>query len=268
MIKYEEYIPKTAKGAQITHICVAAHKDDGEMLALHGIKNCYEDGGFGLIVLTDGGNCPKAGKYSDLSYEDMVEIRTEEQKRAATFGKYEKVYFFDLPSQTLEERKDEIAKEITNIIDSNPNIEYVYSHSIFDRHKTHINACKLTIEGVRQSKNKKNIKNFFGVELWRDLDWIEEKDLSFLDVSGSCAFAMQLLSYFESQNQSKMYNRGFCGRLASNATFSNSHSNSECTEVMRAVDMTKLLMGNKNDEIAFIKEKIRDFQNIVIGDFS
>ena len=88
---YIEFVPKTSRKKPITHLAIVAHKDDGEMVGMQGITSCFESGGFALIVLTDGGNCPRDGKYKGVSYEDMVELRTAEQKRAATYGKYEKV---------------------------------------------------------------------------------------------------------------------------------------------------------------------------------
>ncbi len=267
MIELEEYIPKTAKHAPITHIAIAAHKDDGEMLALHGILNCYDKGGFALIVLTDGGNCPKSGKYADVSYDDMAELRTEEQKRAATFGKYEKVYFLQLPSSSLETEFEEISSKVASIFNENPTIQYAYAHSLFDRHKTHINASKIAIESIRQSKYKGKIKMLYGVELWRDLDWIPENEQILLDVSGSKDFAMDLLSFFPSQNQSKMYNKGFCGRVVANATFSNSHSNSLASEQIRAIDMTKLVFADKNAVRAFVDEQLGKFKQEILSSF-
>ena len=42
----EKFVPKSARGAEVKYFAVSAHKDDVEMLALHGIAECYENGGF------------------------------------------------------------------------------------------------------------------------------------------------------------------------------------------------------------------------------
>ena len=61
-MRYTEFVPKTSRKKPITHLAIVAHKDDGEMVGMQGITSCFKDGGFALIVLTDGGNCPRDGK--------------------------------------------------------------------------------------------------------------------------------------------------------------------------------------------------------------
>ncbi len=260
---YTEFVPKTSRKKPITHLAIVAHKDDGEMVGMQGITSCFKDGGFALIVLTDGGNCPRDGKYKGVSYEDMVEMRTAEQKRAATYGKYEKVFLFDLPSSVIKEKRHEIAEKIAEIIDKETELETVFTHSPFDSHPTHVNATKVAIEGVRLSKNEKKPKSFIGVELWRDLDWLDKDDKVILDISGYEKFAYSLLSNFPSQNQSKSYDKAYCSRIGANATFAESHSNNIFSAVSFGVNLMPLLKNKNLSE--FVDEKIEKFKASVMA---
>ena len=83
----EIYTPKNANKSKVKNLIIAAHKDDGEMIGIRAIKDgLMGDGSVVMIVLTDGGGCPKIGDYADLSYDDMVELRTSEEKRASEIG--------------------------------------------------------------------------------------------------------------------------------------------------------------------------------------
>src|SRR5215216_2568123 len=73
-----------------THLCVAAHQDDIEIMAHAGIAACYErdDRYFTGVVVTNGAGSPRVGRYANFTDDQMRALRREEQRKAATLGKY------------------------------------------------------------------------------------------------------------------------------------------------------------------------------------
>ena len=49
--------------AKVTHLCVAAHQDDIEIMAFSGIADCLDQPGksFGGVVVTNGAGSPRTG---------------------------------------------------------------------------------------------------------------------------------------------------------------------------------------------------------------
>ena len=82
----EIFIPDGSDPAQAlartTHLCIAAHQDDIEIMAVEGILRAYEnpDLHFTGCVVTDGHGSPRAGKFAAVSDDEMAQIRVEEQK--------------------------------------------------------------------------------------------------------------------------------------------------------------------------------------------
>src|SRR5580698_2787920 len=76
--------------ARVTHLCVAAHQDDIEIMAQAGIAECHAqpDKFFGGVVVTDGAGSPRSGAYEKFSDAQMCAVRREEQRAAAVLGRY------------------------------------------------------------------------------------------------------------------------------------------------------------------------------------
>lgn len=74
--------------ARTTHMAIAAHQDDIEMMAAHPIIKCYQQKNlwFTGIIMTDGHGSPRDGKYKDFTDEWMGLLRTQEQFKAAAIG--------------------------------------------------------------------------------------------------------------------------------------------------------------------------------------
>ena len=72
-----------------THLCLAAHQDDIEIMAYHGISECHgrKDLWFTGVVLTDGSGSPRSGRFARHSDEQMKAVRRAEQRKAAKLGK-------------------------------------------------------------------------------------------------------------------------------------------------------------------------------------
>ena len=82
-----EFLPDGEK-KKITHLCVAAHFDDVEFMAYHGVLECFgkEDAWFASAVMTDGAGSPRSGLYGDYTDEQMKAVRIKEQRKAAVVG--------------------------------------------------------------------------------------------------------------------------------------------------------------------------------------
>ena len=75
--------------ARTTHLGIGAHQDDLEIMAFHGIAECYgrTDRWFTGVTCTNGAGSPRAGLYTDFTDEKMRQVRREEQRQAAAVGR-------------------------------------------------------------------------------------------------------------------------------------------------------------------------------------
>ncbi len=227
-----------------THLAIAAHQDDVEIMAQHGILTCYEqkDRHFTAVIVTDGSGSPRSGRFKNVSDEKMVWIRTSEQKKAADIGRYSAVVFLNYPSSIVRSPDEpQVIEDLAAILRSaKPDI--VYTHQPADRHRTHVAVLVRLIEAIRRLKKNELPGALYGCEVWRSLDWVLEDDRMVLDVSGYEPLRQQLLNVFESQIAGgKRYDRAAIGRQNANATFRTSHSIDVMESASFALDMTSLM---------------------------
>ena len=92
--------------ARTTHLCLAAHQDDIEIMAYHGIAACYgrRTPGFAGVVVTDGAGSPRTGPFARFTDEQMKRVRSDEQRRAAQLGRYSAMIQLAHPSRVVKER--------------------------------------------------------------------------------------------------------------------------------------------------------------------
>jgi LmbE family N-acetylglucosaminyl deacetylase len=76
--------------ARTTHLCIAAHQDDIEIMAYHGIAACFRsrERWFTGVVVTNGAGSPRSGIYGNFTDEEMQQVRLIEQRKAAYVGEY------------------------------------------------------------------------------------------------------------------------------------------------------------------------------------
>ena len=76
--------------ARTTHLCLAAHQDDIEIMAYHGVAECFgrRDQWFTGVVVTSGAGSPRSGIYGDYTDAEMQKVRILEQRKAAYVGEY------------------------------------------------------------------------------------------------------------------------------------------------------------------------------------
>lgn len=77
-------IPCEKALSRTTHMTIAAHQDDIEIMAYDGIVKCFrsEDLWHCGVVVTNGAGSPRNGKYGDYTDEMMMRVRCIEQKKS------------------------------------------------------------------------------------------------------------------------------------------------------------------------------------------
>ena len=115
--------PLPAALARTTHLCIAAHQDDIEIMAYHGIAACHgrEDRWFTGVVLTDGSGSPRAGKFARHTDGQMQAVRRDEQRQAARLGRYSAVIQLAHPSQVVKgTRPAAVRRDLAGILAACP----------------------------------------------------------------------------------------------------------------------------------------------------
>lgn len=230
--------------ARTTHLCVAAHQDDIEIMAHHGIAACHgrADKFFTGVVATNGAGSPRAGGYAKFTDEQMLAVRRAEQRRAAELGRYNLMVQLGHPSADVKSgREPRVFRDLTGIFGAcTP--EVVYLHQPADKHDTHVALMLRCIEALRAVPRERRPRQVLGCEVWRDLDWLVDADKVALDASGLPELAPALLKVFDSQVAGgKRYDLAALGRRLANATFHTSHATDTTTAITWAMDLTPLV---------------------------
>lgn len=196
-----------------THLAVVAHPDDLEILASPGISDCYAlaDKHFIGIVVTDGAGAPRL----EGAAEDLIRKRQLEQKRAAELGAYGATVMLNHPSQSLKPGPNTSFVEQLKELFSLCCPQYIYTHSLFDRHLTHQAVSVHLLKVLRELEYKGPV---YGVEVWGSLDWLPDSLRVALPVSKP-DLVERLISCHQSQLAVKNYAKATLGRMLANATF-------------------------------------------------
>ncbi len=74
--------------SRTTHMTLAAHQDDIEIMATHGVLECFgkQDKWFAGVVVTNGAGSPRDDLYASYTDEEMRSIRKLEQKKRALWA--------------------------------------------------------------------------------------------------------------------------------------------------------------------------------------
>ncbi|HYP16581.1 MAG TPA: PIG-L family deacetylase [Opitutus sp.] len=234
----------TALLARTTHLCVAAHQDDVEIMAHHGIAACHgrADRFFTGVVVTNGAGSPRAGPYSSFSDDQMLAVRRAEQRRAAEIGRYNLMLQLGHTSSDVKAaRNRDVFRDLTAIF-AGCAPEIVYLHQPVDKHDTHVAVLLRCVEALRALPRAKRPRRVLGCEVWRDLDWLLDADKVPLDASGLPELAPELLKVFDSQVAGgKRYDLATLGRRRANATFHTSHATDATEAITWAMDLTPLV---------------------------
>lgn len=259
------YYPNEKSLDGVTHLCVAAHQDDIEIMAFSPIAECYDsvDKNFAGVVVTDGAGSPRTGEFADFTDEQMKEIRIVEQQKAADIGKYRAAIQLEFPSKDVKNPdNDEPVKAIYDLL-MKIQPEYLYTHNIADKHETHVAVALRTIEAVKRMPKEARPEKFTALEVWRSLDWLPDDDKVCLDTAGYPEVERELLTVHRSQVAGgKRYDNAAIGRRFANATFFASHDTDDCTSMNFGLDLMPLVESGESPK-EFIEKYIDRFKDEV-----
>ena len=249
-----------------THLAIGAHQDDIEFMAYSGIAGCFgqKDKGFSACVVTNGSGSPRAGIYAGYTDAQMIEVRCEEQKRAADIGRYKTLSLMMYPSNEVKDKNNPnvIADLVRLLKAAKPKI--VYTHNFADKHDTHVAVAARVVSAIRTLMKNERPEKLYGCEVWRGLDWMCDREKESLDCAERPNLASALMGVFDSQiSGGKRYDAAVFGRRTANATFAESHGVDEYTQVTYAMDMTPLILDDKLNPVTFAIEKIKAFEDDV-----
>ena len=248
--------------ARTTHLCVAAHQDDIEIMAYHGIAECFgrADRWFSGVVVTNGAGSPRAGVYGTCSDAEMQAIRRREQRKAAYVGDYSVQLQLAHPSSAVKNPRDPAVQADLAAIFSIAHADVVYLHQPADKHDPHLAVLAHCLAALRALPVEKRPRRVLGCEVWRDLDWLCDEDKQVLDVSAFPNVAASLVGVFDSQiSGGKRYDLATAGRQLAHATYHTSHATDKFQSITWAVDLTPLV----HDPAL----SVRDYTQRLIGRF-
>lgn len=246
-----------------THMSIAAHQDDIEIMAYDGILKCFNQPNqwfFGVVV-TNGSGSARDGEYKDYTDEDMIKIRKLEQKKAAYIGEFGALALLDHSSREVKDPKNiEIVDELLRLLEK-AKPEILYTHNLADKHDTHIGVTTKVIKALRKMDKKDRPKKVYGCEVWRNLDWMIDQEKVSFDVSGHPNLAASLVEVFDSQIVGgKRYDLATMGRRLANATYGESHYVDKADSVILGMDLTPLIENDQLDITTYILDYIERFK--------
>jgi LmbE family N-acetylglucosaminyl deacetylase len=255
-------LPADEALARTTHLAISAHQDDLEIMAMEGILQCFQrpDKWFTGVVVTNGSGSPRVGLYANYTDEDMRRVRVKEQIKAAIVGEYAAQILLDYPSSAIKDGANKSAVEdIARIVRATrPGV--VYTHNLADKHPTHVGVAVKVIQAIRSLPEAERPQRVYGCEVWRDLDWMIDKDKVLFDVSAQESLQMALVGVFDSQvSGGKRYDLATMGRRRAHATYYESHATDLTTGLIFGMDLTPLIQDSSRDVIAYVQEYISRF---------
>ena len=253
--------------ARTTHLCVAAHQDDIEIMAFGPIVECFgqKNKWFTGVTVTDGGGSPRSGVYENFTDDEMKKVRAQEQTTAAAIGQYAAQLLLAYPSsQVKDPANDTLIAELKSIIEGcKPDV--IYTHNLADKHDTHVSVALRVISAVRLLAAGYKPKKVFSLEVWRGLDWLCDEDKAVLDTSAHQNLSAALLGVYDSQIAGgKRYDLATLGRRSANATFFASHAVDECDSMTYGLDITDLVNDTALSPDKFISKYIDRFKDEVV----
>ncbi|MGA3015613.1 MAG: PIG-L family deacetylase [Bryobacteraceae bacterium] len=230
--------------ARTTHLSIAAHQDDIEIMAYHGIAECFglKDKWFTGVVVTNGAGSPRSGIYGGYTDADMQKVRILEQRKAAYVGEYACQIQLGFSSAEVKDRNNAaIVEDLAEILRA-ARPEVVYLHNLADKHDTHVGVSLRAIAALRAVRGETKPGKVYGCEVWRDLDWLQDDDKQLLPASARSNIAASLVGVFDSQvTGGKRYDLATAGRRLAHATYYASHGTDQETALNFAMDLTPLV---------------------------
>lgn len=252
--------------SRTTHLGIGAHPDDLEIMAYPGIAECYlsAEKWFTGITVTDGAGSARTGPYARFTDTEMVGIRREEQRKAAQLGNYAAQFQLGYSSSEVKStRRADVVADIEGIL-SLALPETVFIHQPADKHDTHIAVFHASLHALRALPEANRPKRVLGCEVWRNLDWLADKDKVVLNTSPHPNLAAALIGLFDSQIVGgKRYDLAVPGRWRANATYFDSHQTDDSEFASYAIDLTELIFSEA-DPAEWMAKHLDTFRQDVI----
>lgn len=254
--------PVDAAVAKTTHMAIGAHQDDLEIMAYHGVVECFgkDTQHFMGVTVTNGSGSPRDDLYASYTDDQMQKIRRVEQMKAAFVGEYCAQALLDFSSSAVKDPKcahvvDDLKKVL---LAAKPRV--VYTHNLADKHDTHVSVALRTLSAIRALPADARPEKLYSCEVWRNLDWTIDEDKVIFDVGAHENLAAALLGVFDSQIcGGKRYDLATMGRRRANATFFASHGVDDSLGLTFGIDLTPLIKDDSICPIDYITSYIDRF---------
>ena len=248
-----------------THLGIGAHHDDLELMAAHGILECFArtDRWFTGVIVSDGAGSARDFEYKAFSDAQMKTVRRAEQKKAAYVGEYGAQFLLDHPSSAVKDAAHKaVIADLTEVLRAT-RPEVVYTHNLADKHDTHVGVALRVIAACRALEPALRPKQLIGCEVWRDLDWLCDSDKLQMPVDRHENLQNALMGVFDSQIAGgKRYDLATAGRRRAHATYFESHGTDQHTALIWGMDLTPLMHGG--DPAAHVTAFMRRFEDEVL----
>ena len=254
----------TSALARTTHLAVGAHQDDLEIMASHGVVECFQSASrwFTGVVVTDGAGSARDSEYAKYTDEQMMAVRKLEQRKAAYVGEYSAMLQLLHPSHVVKraDRAEVVSDLVAVLTATRP--EVVYTHNLADKHDTHVAVALRVVTACLALPAEARPQRIIGCEVWRDLDWLRDEDKVVMPVSRHENLHAALMGVFDSQIAGgKRYDLATAGRRRAHATYFESHGTDRESALIWGMDLTPLLSGAEPEQL--VKEYIARFEDEV-----
>jgi LmbE family N-acetylglucosaminyl deacetylase len=268
--KAEIWAPDGASEAdalrRVTHLGIAAHQDDIEIMSMEGILKGFgsTEEWFMAVIVTDGAGSPRDGLYGNYTDEEMQVVRRLEQKKAAFVGEYSAVAFLNYSSSTIKNATNAAPRQDIKAILEATKPRVVYTHNLADKHDTHVSVVLRTIAAIRELPAAQRPEKLYGCEIWRDLDWMMDADKQLFVLDGHENIQASLVGVFDSQIAGgKRYDLATMARRRAHATYYQSHSVDASGLLNFGMDLTPLVQDDKLDPREHVLRLIQRFSDDV-----
>lgn len=251
-----------------THMGISAHQDDLEIMAYHGILQCFgrDNQWFFGVVVTNGAGSPRDDLYAAYTDEEMQKVRKAEQKKAAFVGEYGAQALLNYTSAAVKDPKNKDLVEELKMLITEARPEVIYTHNLADKHETHVGVALRVIRALRELPEEHRPLKVYGCEVWRGLDWMPDEEKVMFDVASHSNIAAALVEVFDSQVcGGKRYDLATAGRRLANATYAASHGTDAAAALIYAMDLTPLINDTTLDINSYVTGYIERFRQDVLS---